>query len=139
MIVLPNSVIRMVADPLFSAMMTLVWPPRFTGIWGTKERPLSFKRGDPVPWWLELTAATAPASCTFEVDVEVGFDRRDGWHHIWPVEEEQVDLIRVHPPKGAPRIKHVLLVGAPTALHGSRRPPGRRRRIEQPKLQWQPA
>lgn len=96
----------------FSAINAVLFPFRYTGIFGTSDKPVILLKDSVVPFWSELTTPGISLICL--CDVEVFFDPASGWMQAYPVEKEENYLFHA---KMKDSKRDGLIVGAPTHIH----------------------
>ena len=96
----------------FSAINAVLFPFRYTGIFGTGNKPVILLKDSVVPFWLELTTPGISLICL--CDVEVFFDSSSGWMHAYPIEKEERYIFHAKMKEGK---RDGLITGAPTHVH----------------------
>lgn len=110
-----------------SVINAVLFPFRYTGIFGTSDKPVILLKDSVVPFWLELTTPGLNLICL--CNVEVFFDPSSGWMHAYPIEKEEKYLFHAKMKEG----KHDgVITGAPTHIHAKPRntPNGKKNLME---------
>lgn len=101
---------------VFSTINAVLFPFRYTGIFGTGDKPVILLKDSVVPFWLELTTPGISLICL--CDVEVFFYSSSGWMQAYPIEKEERYIFHAKMKEGK---RDGLITGAPTYLHSKPR------------------